>query len=482
MKIGLRILLSYFLILGLAAWFVLNVFVAEVKPGVRASLEDALVDTAQLLAQLVAEDVKHGDLQHAAILQRMQNYAQRSVDVKISGVRKASLDYRVYITDAKGIVIFDTEQKDLGKNFSRWNDVYLTLQGKYGARSTRIDPNDEDSTVMHVAAPIIDNNQDGQTRKIIGVLTVAKATSTIRPFIERSQQKILQRSFWLLFASLIIGIGFSWWLNRALQKLKTYAHAVENDEKVSLPDLGNNEIADLGRALDSMRHKLEGKEYVETLMHTLAHELKSPIAAIQGSAELLRENLPSTERAKFLNNIIEQNQRQKQLIEKLLALIKVEKQQQLSQVVRIDIVDLLDQVLLDFSDAIASKNLGIQFEVRTQTLLGDPLLLRQALGNLIDNAIAFSPHGGHLHLHQQVEQNYLILNIDDQGSGIPAYAIDKIFDRFYSLPRADAAKSTGLGLPFVREVISLHGGEVHLENLPQRGVRVRLCLSLENLK
>ena len=58
MKIGLRILLSYFLILGLAAWFVLNVFVAEVRPGVRATLEDTLVDTAQLLAQLVAEDVK----------------------------------------------------------------------------------------------------------------------------------------------------------------------------------------------------------------------------------------------------------------------------------------------------------------------------------------------------------------------------------------------------------------------------------------
>ena len=119
MKIGLRILLGYFLILGLAAWFVLNVFVAEVRPGVRASLEDTLVDTAQLLAQLVAEDVKNGDLQHAALLQRMQNYAARSVDVKISGVRKASLDYRIYITDAKGIVIFDTEQKDVGKYFSR---------------------------------------------------------------------------------------------------------------------------------------------------------------------------------------------------------------------------------------------------------------------------------------------------------------------------------------------------------------------------
>ncbi len=480
MKIGLRILLSYFLILGLAAWFVLNVFVAEVRPGVRATLEDTLVDTAQLLAQLVAEDVKNGDIQHLALLQRMQNYADRSVDVEISGVRKASLDYRIYITDAKGIVIFDTEQKDVGKSYARWNDVYLTLRGQYGARSTRTDPNDENSSVMHVAAPILDNNQSGQARKIIGVLTVAKATSTIGPFIERSQQKILQRSFWILLASLMIGIGFSWWLNRSLQKLHNYAQAVERDDKVSLPKLGNNEIGELGRALESMRHKLEGKQYVETLMHTLAHELKSPIAAIQGSAELLSEDPPEAERSKFLNNIIEQNQRQKQLIDKLLELIKVEKQQRLSQITNINIVDLLDQVLIDFSDAIARKNLRIQFDVQaqTQTIQGDPLLLRQAIGNLIDNAIAFSPNGAAIRLHQQVDDTHFTLFIDDQGSGIPDYAIDKIFDRFYSLPRADAAKSTGLGLPFVREVISLHGGEVSLQNLAEGGVRVEVRLGL----
>lgn len=480
MKIGLRILLSYFLILGLAAWFVLNVFVAEVRPGVRATLEDTLVDTAQLLAQLVAEDVKNGDIQHLALLQRMQNYADRSVDVEISGVRKASLDYRIYITDAKGIVIFDTEQKDVGKSYARWNDVYLTLRGQYGARSTRTDPNDENSSVMHVAAPILDNNQSGQARKIIGVLTVAKATSTIGPFIERSQQKILQRSFWILLASLMIGIGFSWWLNRSLQKLRNYAQAVERDDKVSLPKLGNNEIGELGRALESMRHKLEGKQYVETLMHTLAHELKSPIAAIQGSAELLSEDPPEAERSKFLNNIIEQNQRQKQLIDKLLELIKVEKQQRLSQITNINIVDLLDQVLIDFSDAIARKNLRIQFDVQaqTQTIQGDPLLLRQAIGNLIDNAIAFSPNGAAIRLHQQVDDTHFTLFIDDQGSGIPDYAIDKIFDRFYSLPRADAAKSTGLGLPFVREVISLHGGEVSLQNLAEGGVRVEVRLGL----
>ncbi|MFZ6799101.1 two-component system sensor histidine kinase CreC [Undibacterium sp. Di24W] len=480
MKIGLRILLGYFLILGLAAWFVLNVFVAEVKPGVRATLEDTLVDTAQLLAQLVAEDVKQGDLSHATLVTRMQNYAQRSVDVKISGVRKASLDYRIYITDAKGIVIFDSELRDVGKDYSRWNDVYLTLRGQYGARITRTEPLNEESSVMHVAAPILDNNNDGKIRKIIGVLTVAKATSTIRPFIERSQKKILQRGFWLLLASLIIGISFSWWLNRSLQRLQHYAKAVTRDEKVSLPDLGNNEIGELGQALESMRYKLEGKEYVETLMHTLAHELKSPIAAIQGSAELLREDLAAAERNRFLANIIEQNARQKQLIDKLLALIKVEKQQSLSGTQDIALNELLEQVALDYAEKIQGKQIRLNLNTDPYTIHGDQLLLRQALGNLLDNAIAFSSKSSTINItvNSNSEKANLEIKISDQGTGIPDYAIDKIFERFYSLARPDAAKSTGLGLPFVREVAALHGGEIHLENQSSGGVCACLRLPL----
>ena len=467
MKIGLRILLGYFLILGLAAWFVLNVFVMEVRPGVRATLEDTLIDTAQLLARLVAEDVKHGDLAHTELLKRLENYAQRSIDVKLSGVQKtkSQLDYRIYITDDKGIVIFDSDQKDVGKDYSRWNDVYLTLRGQYGARSTRVDPNDDESTVMHVAAPIMDNNNDGKPRRLLGVLTVAKPISTIKPFVERSQKKILQRSFWILMASLLIGIGFSWWLSRSLKRLQDYAKAVSVDAKTTLPKLGNNEIGELGLALESMRAKLEGKEYVETLMHTLTHELKSPIAAIQGSAELLKEDMPAADRQRFLSNIIEQNERQKQLIDRLLQLVRVEKQQRLEQVDMMALPQLLTTVIEDFQALIKRKEIQLEINLPEVHLRGDALLLRQALGNLLENAIAFTAQHGFIRIHATVEDTTIKISIDDNGGGIPDYAQEKIFERFYSLPRPDAARSTGLGLPFVREVASLHGGSVQLVNL-----------------
>ena len=501
MKIGLRILLGYFAIVGLVGYLVLTVFVEEVKPGVRATLEDTLVDTAQLLASLVADDMKAGHLDSAKLVTRMQDWAGQPVNMNINGVQKHQLNFQVYITDARGLVVFDSANLALGRDYSRWNDVYRTLRGEYGARSTRANPDDDRSSVMHVAAPI----RDGE--RIIGVLTVAKPIATISPFIERSQSKILRRSGWLMLASLLVGSGFSWWLSRALGSLQRYAASVERGEKAVLPHMGNHEIANLGRALEAMRTKLEGKQYVEHLMHTLTHELKSPIAAIQASAELLNEAMPEADRQRFLGNIIEQNQRQKQLIDKLLALVKLEKQQTLSNVSKIDLLALLTQVAADAAPRLQAHAQQLTLDCAPLAIRGDALLLRQALGNLLDNAIDFAPPGSSILIHAGnvatlpatcspdganaaiADNKSPAANPDgrlptlqtgiciiDNGPGIPDYARERIFERFYSLPRPASGKSTGLGLPFVREVALLHGGSVQVCNRSQGGVCACLYL------
>ena len=351
MKIGLRILLGYVLIVGIAAWFLLAVFAQQVKPGVRSTQEDTLVDTAYLLAALVADDVKTGTIEQSKVMAQIAQVRSARVDAVIDGARKAGFNYRVYVTDARGLVLFDSTGTDVGKDYSRWNDVFLTLRGKYGARSTMSDPNDEASTVMHVAAPIRDGS------KIIGVLTVAKPNSTVQPFIERGQRAIVQGGVVLLVLSLLIGGAIAWWLSHSLRKLMRYIADVEQGNKAQLPELGNNEIATLGRALEAMRNKLEGKEYVEELMHTLAHELKSPIAAIQGSAELMQEEMPDEQRRHFLANILNQNARQKQLIDKLLALIRVENQQHLSAPSPVSVRELASQVQGDCAARLAARGL-----------------------------------------------------------------------------------------------------------------------------
>ncbi|WP_028101672.1 two-component system sensor histidine kinase CreC [Pseudoduganella violaceinigra] len=459
MKIGLRILLGYFLIVGLAAWFLLSIFVQEVKPGARSTLEAAMNDSAQLLAQVVADDMKEGAA-NGTLLARIAAASRNT-------------DYRITITDAQGLVRFDSAGKAVGKDYSHWNDVYLTLRGKYGARMSSESPHDYGSLAMYVAAPV----RDGQ--RIIGVLTVSKPISSVQGFIERSQRKILKWGALLLGLSLLIGVVITWRMASTVNKLMVFVEAVQAGEKAVMPKLGSSEISTLGHALEAMRAKLEGKDYVETLMHTLTHELKSPIAAIQAAAELLEEDMPPAQRRQFLSTIQAQNARQRDLIDKLLALVRVEKQQRIDDAAPLAVAGLLRDVAGDFQARLAARKLELEISADpTLELRGDALLLRQALGNLLDNAIGFAPPGSTLKLAASRSDGHAAISVSDAGPGIPAYAEARLFERFYSLPRPDGAKSTGLGLPFVREVASLHGGSAQVANGEGGGCRAVLLLPL----
>jgi len=472
MNINERLLLGYFLIVALAAWFVLKVFTEEVKPGVRQAMEETLVDTSQILAELAAADMKAGKINNGQFAEAVVRYQEREPLATIWGFRKHEVDLRVYVTDTRGIVLYDSEGEAQGRDYSSWNDVYLTLHGNYGVRSTKENPDDELSSVMYVAAPVLDG------KKLIGVLTAAKATSSVQPFIDRSRSRIQRAGAWLLGGALIIGLLFTWWLSRSVGMLRRYAREVSLGNKAQLPDMGRGELAELGRALAAMREKLDGREYVENYVHHLAHEMKSPLTALIGSAELLDENLPPQERTTFTGNIREQSQHLKDMIDKLLALAKLEHRSGLEEAVPVNLGELAEKVIADHAIRMKQHDITCRAQLAPEARVsGEPFLLRQALANLLDNAIDFSPGGGVIDVTLETASGMHILTVQDQGPGIPDYALPRVFERFYSLARPGTQrKSTGLGLPFVKEVAALHGGSITLENASPAGAVARMVL------
>ena len=338
MTISTRIFLSYFLIVGLGVFFLLNVFMAQLRPGVRQSMEDTLVDMANLLAEVVTPAVVQKDITNSDFSNHMNDFLERRFNAPIWDLEKTNTSLRVYITNEEGIVIYDSSGLDVGKDFSQWRDVYLTLRGQYGARSTPIDPDNELTTVMHVAAPIIHENN------IIGVLTVAKPNISVQPFIEISRGKMIRSSLILVVISLLAGLFLSRWFTASIRKLVTYANQVGRKERITLPKIREHELSALGAAIENMRQELDGKQYVENYIHTLTHEMKSPLSAIQGAAELMQEDMPADQRNRFLNNILNETHRLRDFIARMLNLASVEKQQALENPQVIHIKSLLEAI------------------------------------------------------------------------------------------------------------------------------------------
>lgn len=471
MPLGVRIFLVYFLFVGLSGWFVLNTVMEEIRPGVRQSTEETLVDTANLLAEILRDEVKAGRLAQSRLPELLRAYGQRQPQAQIWGVDKTAVNHRIYVTDAQGVVLLDSSGAAVGQDYSRWNDVYLTLQGQYGARSTREDASDPDSSVMYVAAPI----RDGE--RIIGVVSVAKPNKSLQPYIERSQQRLAWLGGGLIGLGLLVGGLLSWWLSASLRQLTTYARQVSDGQRAELPKLSGGELKQLAEAVQKMRTELEGKAYVERYVHTLTHELKSPLAAIRGAAELLEGEMPAEQRQRFVANISGESVRLQQLIERLLNLAQVEQRQGLEARETVELRPLIQEVL--DSQTVRIEAAGLQVENRVAPDLcavGERFLLRQALFNLVQNALDFTPPNGVLRLSADAHGESIELRLFNQAEAIPDFALPRLMERFYSLPRpASGRKSTGLGLNFVQEVASLHGGSLQIGNVAG-GVQVSLCL------
>ena len=440
MPLGVRIFLVYFLFVGLAGWFVLDLVFGQAKPLVRQSAEETLVDAANLLAEIVAEDARNGEIVITPSLrQALNRYAGRTPDADIWGLKKDRIHTHIYITGPTGTVLFDSKGQDEGEDFSRWNDVHLTLQGRYGARTTRSDPADPSTSVMYVAAPIRDNGS------LIGVISLGKPGRAIEPFVQRAERHLMLYGGLALFGCLVLGVLLAWWLSRRVNRLRRYADAVANNERPAPPTFrGNDEIRDLADAVTAMRRRLEERSRLEDNVSLLTHEMKSPLAAIRGAGEILHDEIRDTSLTRFTDNVIHESQRLSDLLDRLLAMAKLEKLESLpARKSRVNIAALVEDWQRSRYSLLADKHMEVC--VNDGHLQAETETLKLALFNLLDNALRFA--NAETTLTVQVDENSL--TVENTGPAIPDYALERVTERFYSLPAPGHDKSSGLGLTMV---------------------------------
>ena len=473
MKIGIRIFVCYLIIFAACFYYSANWMKDKVRFRYLEGVEDPLVDQANILATMVGRDLEEKQFSTDRLYQVFDDVYRRRLSARIYEFDKTNVDMNIYITDKNGKVIFDAQNRDnIGADFTKWRDVRLTLEGVYGARSTRVSIEDPKSSVLYVGAPIYVRGD------IAGVLTVAKPTTNINNFISNFKPEFYKVVSISMLAAIILSLLASWWITLPIKRLTRYANDIGEGKNVNIPKLDATEIGEMGKAFEKMKTTLEGKKYIEQYIQTLTHEVKSPVSAIVAAAELLEEKMPPEQQSKFLANIRNEAGRINDIVERLLALSALENLKMLSANEKVNLQSLMSEVLESKQPLLKRRGITIHCEIPAEiTISGDKFLLHEALANLMQNAIDFSGNNEDIRITGRLENKSIKVIIEDRGPGIPDYALDKVFDKFYSLQRPETGKkSTGLGLNFVSQVASLHEGDIILENRDNGGTRAILSL------
>lgn len=447
----------------------------EVRPRYVESMRRTLADTAALLAVMLEADLERRP--EASLAEAWRG--------NLGSLERASGALRVYVTDTRGIVAFDSAGgADVGRDYTRRPEMVVYFKNKYDVR----DNVDLVGGELRVTAEV---RRGGE---VVGWVGVARSLSTVTQAILRARLRLVAGA--LAVAAIMVAAG--WWiaakLTHSLERLTAYAEAVRDGKEARPPASRASEVAALARAFEEMRVALEGKAYVERYTQALAHEVKAPLSAIRGAAELLQEDLPPEERARFLENLRTESARMQAIVDRMLRLAALEARRGLESVERVRVADVVKEAIEALRPASAGRGVDVRVELgdgggcvgeggeggaggcgkEPVHVRGEAFLLVQAVVNLVQNAIEFSPDGGRVDVRVErdggLDGERVRVVVEDAGPGVPGFARERIFERFYSLARPGGGrKSTGLGLSFVREIAALHGGGVEVGNRVEGG-------------
>ena len=306
-----------------------------------------------------------------------------------------------------------------------------------------------------------------------GTVTGAVFIRTRAQQIESGLADILGRIALLAAAVMVLfGIAVFLFVKRRLKPLKqleTAAAAIaEGDFSVQVDEKkGDRELRELSGAFNTMTRKLQGVEAGRReFVANVSHELRSPITSIHGFAEGMADGvIPEEEQPKYLRLVADESRRLSGLIDDLLALSRLEREDAKPEMTVFDVNEMLRRTVICRMNELEAKKIDVscEFEEDSCMVRADSDRIEQVVINLLDNAIKFTPEGGKITLESAAKDGIAEVTVRDSGSGVAPEDREKIFDRFFTADRAHTAgKGTGLGLSICKRIMEMHGQSIRL--------------------
>lgn len=295
----------------------------------------------------------------------------------------------------------------------------------------------------------------------------------------------------LVPAALFLCTVGGWFLAR--RSLSPIREIASTASRISSQNLGErlkergsgDDLDELVGTINQMLDRLDRSfEEMRRFSADVAHELRTPLCAMRGEAELLLRRPHSIEEYQdVIGRFTEQFERLNKLTSDLLLLAKFEAQPQLERVQNLDLKDLI-LGLAELFEALAEEK-GIRLESWSGegiSVSGDKALLQQAFANLIHNAIQYTPPGGRVKVECAREGPWVRVSIQDTGPGIPAQDLPHVFERFYRVEKSRSRDTggSGLGLSISKRILEAHGGQITIKSIWGQGTKVEVYLPLSS--
>lgn len=312
------------------------------------------------------------------------------------------------------------------------------------------------------ALPMSERPQDGNI-----MIAIAETTGAREAMVaEIVEEMLLPQVLIMLLASLVIEIG----IRSVLKPVHAITAAIHQRSHRDLtPIHPASQIQELQPLLDAMNTLLErvrlGIQQQQQFIADASHQMRTPIAGLQTEAELALRQSTDPEQQEMLKMLVQSSSRLSHLTQRLLSLAKTDASI-LTPITTepVSLKSVIQEVCQRYIDAAIKKqlDLSVAIETRDDTVAGDPLMLAEMLGNLVDNAIHYTPVQGLIEIRLETNQTQVLLQVIDSGIGIPEEARTLIFKRFHRLT-PNQGNGCGLGLAIVAEIAAYHNAEIQVD-------------------
>jgi two-component system, OmpR family, heavy metal sensor histidine kinase CusS len=303
---------------------------------------------------------------------------------------------------------------------------------------------------------------------------------------DRSEDDRFRRQFRTLFG-LVLGLGVIAATGiavsvtrRGLRPLAEMRRSLERVQPAHLserikPDQWPRELQPMAVSFDAMLARLEDSfTRLSQFSADLAHELRTPIGNMLGEAQVaLTRQRSANEYRAVIESAATECERLSGIIDNLLFLARAESAEQQISRSAFDARAAVEKIVSFYQTLAEDRHVEIACTGEAE-IFADPILFNRAIGNLIDNALRFTPDNGRIRIAIRDGEKRVEISVSDNGSGIAPEHVPRVFDRFYRADPSRSSAGTGLGLSLIKSIAHLHGGSVSIESQPNRGTTVTL--------